>query len=320
MWMAALLVPLLLAAHLVPRTQLPPLVGIGLWWSILALRLAVAVCVALVVLFYLPASQLFDLLTRWCLHAVLPFLAAHFGLSGRRLGDAASLVPAVGLVVSVGSALVESWWVRREVRRWLWRSSLGPGPQDSVVVGDPRLIVSVAGMRDARVVVSAAALARLDAAELAAGLQHEWGHVRRFHWLVALSSSLLLSVSRFLPGGRRAYRNLQFHLERDADQYAVRSTGDRLALASAICKVAAGRSVPAHGGTSFGLHGTGTSDRLRLLLSDDDFRGRRMASLLGAVMTLGALALTIALLAAVPAVAEGGIQMAGGATAIVLCA
>lgn len=318
MWvLAGALGALLLAPHLLPRTQLSPLVGIGMWWSVLAFRLAIAVCVALVVLLYLPASQLFELLTRWCLH-VSPIIVTH--LSGHRLGDAASLVPALVLVLSVGSALLQSWRAGRSVRGWLRRSALGPGPQDSVIVDDPAVILAAAGMRERQVVVSAGALAGLDDAELAAGLQHEWGHVRRSHWLVTLSSSLLLSVSRFLPGGGSAFRNLQFHLERDADRYAVRSTGDPLALASAICKMAAARPMRPHGSATFALDGGYTTDRVRLLLDDsDDFGGRRMPRLLGSALAIGTAVLAVGLLAAAAAVAGDGVQMAHGVSTVVSC-
>jgi hypothetical protein len=48
-------------------------------------------------------------------------------------------------------------------------------------------------------------------------------------------------------------RTLNLSLERDADEYAVRTTGDRPALASAICKAAVGSSFTAP-------IGLGTSD------------------------------------------------------------
>lgn len=310
MWvLAASLGALLIAPHLLPRAQLPPLVGIAMWWSVLVFRVAVALWVAIFVLLYFPASQLFDLLTRWCLHAVVPLVATHLGFSGHRLGDAASLIPALVLLISAASALVGAWRAARSVRFWLGKNALGPGPQDSVLVDDPEVILAAAGVRAPKVVVSAGAVAGLDEAELAAGLQHEWGHVRRLHRLVTLSSSLLISVSRFLPGGRSAFRNLQFHLERDADRYAVSRTRDPLALASAICKVAEARS----GLTGLAvsrLDGGCTSDRLRLLLSGDAFHGRRAPSLIGGLLTLATVSVTVALLLAVPAAAESGIAMA----------
>lgn len=317
--LAGLLGALLLAPHLLSRTQLSPLVGIGMWWSVLAFRVALALCIVLAVLLYLPASQPFDLLTRWCLHAALPFIATHLGFSGHRLADAASLAPAVVLLVSVGAAVAESWRAGRSVRHWLRRSALGPGPENSLIVDDPELIVATVGMRERRVVVSKGALDDLDGAELRAGLQHEWGHVRRAHWVVTLTSSLLLPVSRFLPGGGSAFRHLHFHLERDADRYAVRRTGDPLALASAIAKVATARTRLAQG-MVLRLGGGGTADRLRLLLDGDDFRGGRLTRAAGGALTVGALTLTAGLLVAAPVAVGEGLQVAAGASPAASCA
>lgn len=318
MWLlAAGMATLLVAPHLVPRTYVEPLAGITMWWSALALRVAVTFGGVLVVLMYFPASGLFDLLTRWCLHAVLPFLTTHVGLSGHRLGDAAALVPALFVVISAGSALVGGWQAARSVHRWMRRNVLGPGPHGSLLVGDQEMIVAVAGMREPRVVISSGALAALDEAELNAGLQHEWGHVRRRHRLVTVSAALLLSASRILPGGGSAFRNLQFHLERDADRYAVRTTGDPLALASAICKVAAARATPIGDHALSRLDGSSTSDRLSLLLSGGLFRGRRIPSVIASALAVLTAVLTIALIVALPTVARAGAEGPGGEAAVV---
>jgi hypothetical protein len=45
-------------------------------------------------------------------------------------------------------------------------------------------------------------------------------------------------VARAIPGIRTGERELRFHIQRDADQYAVRTLHDPLSLASAICKAA----------------------------------------------------------------------------------
>lgn len=91
--------------------------------------------------------------------------------------------------------------------------------------------------------VSDAALRAMDRDELRASFAHEIGHVRRRHRPLILGASLLAAVGRFLPGTQAAERELLFNLERDADEFAVRATNDPLALASAICKAAAGRAI-----------------------------------------------------------------------------
>ncbi len=312
MWLAASFVGLLLfAPHFLSRTRLQPTLGIALWWSVIALRGVVVACAALVVLLYLPAFQLFDQLTRWCMHAVVPFVTAHLGLSGDQVGHAASVVPALLVVVSVSSALLGASKAARLVRGWLQRSAIGAGPRDSLLVSDPRAVLAAAGVRSPRVVVSDGALAVLDDAELAAGLEHEWGHVRRLQRIVILTSSLLSSISTFLPGGASAFRHVQFHLERDADRYAVRATGNPLALASAICKVSGVYPGSENGPVLLGLAGGSASDRLRLLLSGGAFTGSRAQGALAALLALAAASLSVALLLAVPTLVEGGLDLAG---------
>jgi len=95
------------------------------------------------------------------------------------------------------------------------------------------------------------ALGVMDEEELEASLAHEVGHVRRRHRPLLFVASVLAALGRLLPGTRSAERELAFNLERDADEYAVRETGDPLALASAICKAAgtpATRTLTALGG------------------------------------------------------------------------
>lgn len=297
--LALALVAALAAPHRLRQAALPSGTAIALWSSVLLLRAALAVVVALVAVFYLPATELFGLLTHWCLHAVVPFAATHLGFDGHQVGGVAVLVPGV---VIAGFALSGGVAVARGIalaRRWLRRGATGPGPRGSTIVGGTEVIVAAAGLRSPRVVVSAGALLALDDDELAAGLEHEWGHIRRRHGLIGAAGQLCLAVSRFLPGGRRALDLLRFHLERDADEYAVSRTGDPLALASAISKATphgAGEAPPALamlGGDS------GVADRLRLLLAapagDQAGRGG-----IARALTLASVALSLALAVSIP--------------------
>jgi Zn-dependent protease with chaperone function len=100
------------------------------------------------------------------------------------------------------------------------------------------VLVAAAGLMHPRLVVSAGALAVLDDEELAAGLAHENGHIARRHHLGFAYAECCRAVARMLPGTRRAVAELRFHLERDADEWAIRRHHDPFALASAIYKAA----------------------------------------------------------------------------------
>ena len=147
--------------------------------------------------------------------------------------------------------------------------------------------------------VSAGALARLDDAELAAALSHERGHVARRHRWVLLYAETCRALARFLPGTARAARELAFHLERDADRWALRRHPDRLALASAICKSGA---APA---TATSLTGSGGAvERVQELLEPVHRAaapGRPLAALAGG---LAALVLCVAIVLPLELAAE----------------
>jgi Zn-dependent protease with chaperone function len=301
----ALAVPIvIIAPHLVPQSRLTPRNGIALWLSVLGLRAALALSLAMIALLYLPATDLFVLLTHWCVHGVVPFLTTHLGLDGHRFGDAAVLAPALVIAGFLLSATFGVWRATRAARAWLRSNALGDGPRQSVIVGGSDVLVAAAGLRSPRVVVSAGALVSLDDSELAAGLEHEWGHIAHGHRFFALFGHFLCCFSRFLPGGRHALESLHFQLERDADEYAVRRTGDSLALASAISKVAtAGRLSGEPALASLG--GGGVPERLRLLVRGRDGTGR-LAGISARMLGLAAVILTVAILVSLPGVAAAG--------------
>lgn len=288
------LAAILIAPYLVPVERISPISGILLWTSALLMRAAIALSLVVALVFVAPATEIFSLLTHWCLGTVLPFLTSHLGFSGHRFGDVAVVVPALILGLSLLSLLVGVWRGARRIGDWINRSSLGPGPRQSVVVGGSEVIVAAAGMRAPRVVVSAGALLSLDDDELSAGLEHEWGHVVRRHRFVSVVGHACLAVSRFLPGGRSALAQLQRHLERDADDYAVERTGDPLALASAICK-AAGASGRSATPAFTGLDGDAVTARLRRLTGEGPEAKpvlRLLPRSLAAILLAGTLALT----------------------------
>lgn len=303
--------------YLLPRTRLTPLSGISVWFLVLLLRAMLVLLLVLLLVLYLPATELFGLITRWCVHAVLPFVTAHLGFSGHGVGDAATLVPALILAVSLISALFAIWRGMRTVRSWLGGSVVGTGPRESLIVGGAEIVVAVAGIHQPRVVVSTGALANLDDQELAAGLEHEQGHIARRHPYVAVAANLLFAVARLLPGSRTALSHLAFHLERDADEFAVRRTGDPLALASVICK-AAGETKLANPAV-LGLSGAGAATRLKLLLDRRLARPSTWIACAAPALTIFLLAMVMFSATAMPILAQAALDGTAPAAAAPLC-
>jgi Zn-dependent protease with chaperone function len=302
--LAASIIAALGLPHSLDQTRLSPGAGVVLWAGVLALRAALAAGAVAIVVLLVPATELFQLLTHWCVHAVVPFLATHLGFDGHRLGDAAVLVPALVIAISVVSSGFAAWRGARMVRAWLRSNSLGAGPRASLIVCDREIVLAAAGLRAPKVVVSAGALLSLDDDELAAGLEHEWGHIAHRHRFVALAGQLLRAISRFLPGSTRALELLRFHLERDADEFAVGRTGNPKALASAICKTA---GAPATANAAFaGLGGSGTPDRVRILLAPLMVPSR-VGNAIARLLASGTAVLVLVLILAAPTLARAGL-------------
>jgi Zn-dependent protease with chaperone function len=302
--LAALVVIATSVPHLLPPSRLSPLTGVTLWLGVLGVRAFLVAVAALAVILFAPTTQLFEMVTHWCFHAVIPFLAAHLGFSAHSVGDAAILLPAVGLAISALSASFAIWRGGRRVRTWLRRSSLGDGPKKSVIVGGPEVVLAATGIRKARVVVSVGALATLEDDELAAGLEHEQGHIMRRHPYLATLAEVLFALARVLPGSREALAQLHFHLERDADEYAIRRTGNPLALASVICKASGGQQrQPA----MIGLANAAANARIKLLLEHSTAPRAKVANLAGRGLAAVLVGIALLLAASVPAIAASGI-------------
>jgi len=252
--------------HLLRLERAAPPAAIAIWLAALLLRALVSVTVVVLIVVWFPATELFEHLTGWCWHAVLPFVVAHLHLNGHRLGDLSTLVPALLVGLSVASVVWGVLKAASAVRHLIRLGGLGPGPRGSLLVGGAEAMLAVAGLWRPRVVVSAGALTVLDDCELAAGMAHERGHIARSHRYLLLVGMVCGGLARFIPGTQRALHELAFDLERDADHYALSRRHDRLSLASAICKTASAPLNPA-------LLALGTdpkvSGRVRLLLSDE---------------------------------------------------
>jgi Zn-dependent protease with chaperone function len=284
------------APHLLPLRRVTPIWAAGLWLAALALRAFVATGAAIFVFIYMPETGLFRAMARWCLHDVLPFLSGYLGFSGHPLAHVAAVLPTLSLGTSLLCALFGICRAWLALHRRLSRA-LGEGPFGSTVVPDDGVVIGVTGLGRTRIVVSESALTALDEEELEASFAHELGHIRRRHRPLLLAGSVFAALARLLPGSRAAARELAFHLERDADEYAVARTRDPLALASAICKAATGQFA---GATSLGGRGR-MGVRLEYLVDGAPARGGPLLErgARGLAVLLTAMALVLA--ASVPA-------------------
>ena len=301
--LASIVVLALGSPFLVPLDRVRPATAAALWFSSLALRAATAIFAAVFIVLYVPTTQLFSLLTHWCWHAVLPFVAAHLGLSGQQVGDAALVAPGFFIALSVVSVAVGLWRAARRLRRLLARIAIGRGPDHSIVVGDSQVLVAAAGLRHPQVIVSSGALVSMDDEELAASLAHERGHIARRHRWVLTMAEVCRALAPFVPGTRRAYDELLLQLERDADQWALRRRHDPAALASAICKAARSRTLP---GPALALSGAEMfTRRVEELLIEPTTVSRRVDRVVRALAVAMAV-VALGSLAVLPAAASAG--------------
>lgn len=285
----------IVATHLVPLQRTAARAAALAWLFALALRASASIAAALFVLLYVPQTQPFEAAAQWCWHAVLPLTATHLSVGGHSVAHLALFLPALTLVASLlalGLRWLRAWFALRR----LLRRALGKGPLGCTVIPEAPPLVAAAGFGRGRIVLSAAALDALDGRELEAAVAHELGHLRRHHRPLLLAGSIFRVLGLALPGTRAAERALRFHLERDADEFAVSRTHDPLALASAICKAASARQQ-----ATLGLPGGGEAVARRLNLLIEQPRAQRarrlwagagLAGLLAAIVLMVAVALT----------------------------
>jgi hypothetical protein len=309
LWLLTLIAAGITLPYALRLNRSTPMAGATIWTVALALRALLVIFAVLYVAFFVPGTEVFTRLTHWCWHTAVPVLASHLGLDGHYVGDAATILPGLLAMVSLLSVTVGVVRGTRAVRRLLARESLGPGPSDSVIVGGHEVMLAAAGLARPQVVVSAGALLELDDDELAAGLDHERGHIARRHRFLLVFAELCRSVGRAVPGTKHAIRELGFHLERDADRWALRQSHHPHALAGAICKAAG-----AGGETTWArasLSGGSASDRLGELIEPDGGGPTRWSWLLNA-MAVAMVGLTLFVAALVPSAALAGSQQLGG--------
>ncbi len=286
--------------------RVEPALAIAICLSTLLIRALSAILAVLVVFFYLPGTTVYEMITQWCWHTVMPALPGHVSFSGHQLGDFAIPLPLIAVAVSVISMIAGLASVAYRLQRWLARESLGEGPCGSTIIPGAGLTLAAAGFPRSRIVVSTGALAALDGAELAAGVEHERGHIVRRHRVVFLLSAICSALARFFPGTRQAADRLAFHIERDADAYALSRRHDRLALAGAICKAAL---APGENATAMSLHGGGTvAARVALLLEGPPAAPARRCVARGTAVALVGLVLALSVSVSIAA-ADGARQL-----------
>lgn len=301
--LAAIVVTGILLPHVLRLQRVPPITAIVLWLNGLALRALAAVLAAIYVLYFLPRTALFVDLSHWC--ARMPVIGHGLHAEGHAVAADALYLPGIALVASL---VLDSVRTAREVRgaRRLVRKAVGRGPRNSLILGGPEVMFAVAGLAHPHVVVSAGALTALDDHELTAGLDHEQAHIARRHRFVMLLALGCRALGRVIPGCDRGVRELAFHLERDADRWALRRHDDRLALASVICKAAGEPTLPR---AMSGLGAIGVTERLSQLLDERPVTSARPVR--AALRTLATVLVMCTLVfgASVPAAAIAG---AGG--------
>jgi beta-lactamase regulating signal transducer with metallopeptidase domain len=189
--------------------------------------------------------------------------------------------------------------------RALARRSRAGGPAGSVIVGGTGIDLAVVGFLRPRVLVSAGALLELDDDELAAALAHERAHIARRHRYWMLTGEICAAIARVIPGSRAAVAELSFHLERDADRWALARSVERHALA-AVLRKASSDSDPCRR-LVLALGGSRIEERLEEILDERQPRaGRRSFLWRGVAAVL--VTLVVGVSAAVPSAVAAGFE------------
>lgn len=285
-----------------------PSVAASIWMAVLLMRALFTILASISLLALIPGTGAFAAISYWCWNATVPLLGTHLGVSGARLMQAIALLPLLILSIFGVSRLAQIAKSHRNIRRRLRIATLGTGPDGSVIVGGAQVMLGAAGLVRPEVVLSAGALTHLDDEELEAGLAHERGHIERRHsWWLAIAE-VCGSIARPLPGTHHALGQLKFHLERDADRWAVARTRKPLALASAICKSA---SSPSTAGV-FALSGDGAIARVdQLLAAEVNPRASASAHRLLTTLVLMLAIACVAIASSVPSAAASGVKHLG---------
>jgi hypothetical protein len=261
----------------------------------LLLRALIVIGATTFVFARLAHTDLLEAGLNWCWHEVLPDIPGWLGFAEHPVAHAAVAVPVFTITAAVITHLFGGLRAWVALRRRLTVSG-SVGPQGAALLPDDEVVVAVTRFGRGRVVVSDRALEMMDDEELAAGMAHEFAHLRRRHRPLLLLASLLSTIGRPLPGTITAHRELCFQLERDADAWAVKRLHDPLSLASAICKVAG--AVEPRGTASLAGRGPVTR-RLAELIGERGVRSTRI-ELAARILVTGLAGIVLALAVAAP--------------------
>ncbi|MFE7639672.1 M48 family metalloprotease [Kitasatospora sp. NPDC057518] len=174
----------------------------------------------------------------------VPFLAGleHLPLS-RVLARWPAVVPvsgAAGVLLAVQAVRLGRRWRRQRAllaRAWELTGGATSDGDLLVVAGEEAEAFALPAHRGrpGRVVVSAGMLRALGPTERAVLLAHERAHLRGRHHLLSAAADLAAAVH---PALGRLRADLDFHLERWADEQAARAVADRRTAATAIARAA----------------------------------------------------------------------------------
>jgi beta-lactamase regulating signal transducer with metallopeptidase domain len=174
-----------------------------------------------------------------------------------------------------------------------------------VVPGDRRLEALTVGLLKPRIMISEGLIQGLEGNELEAVVLHEESHRAARDNLFAAAAKAVTLTLFYLPGPRLAFREMRKNLEHAADHKAAGNPGGKLAVASALSRIADSGTVMAPGDLSLSVAVTGNGKSLTarledLLLGKEDSSRRWHRPMMFAV---GALAVTMIFVSSALAVA-----------------
>jgi len=222
------------------------------------------------------------------LHACAVAIRAQYATPGGAALHAGGVIGSAALVVRATYLLVTDLVsARRARKKHLFRLRLAACRDDSIdafVVEHPTAAAYCLPGRASAIVLTSAALAALDDAELAAVLAHERAHLRGRHHLVLAAAYALARALPFLPGLNTAHAEQARLLEMVADDEAA-EVGARITVARALVHLAEG-SVPTE---AFGAADVAASARVhRMLGARRRVGGGRRAAIAAAILLTAA--------------------------------
>jgi len=266
-----------------PRLERWPLLAAWLW---LAAALGALAATALAgLLLVLPATggdRALAGLLHTCAMAIRDALTASTNRPVAALGAVLLAAVGTGLAVGTGVAAARTWRVRRLHRALLRLAGRAvPGLPRVTVLEHPAPLAWCLPGHPGPVVVSTAALDRLDPEGLTAVLAHEHAHQASRHHALLLVAEALRVGCPWLPAARLARQHVAGLVELAADDAAARRCG-RAALAAALAVLGAA-SAPE---SALAAGGATATARIARLTSPPRPGGRAALALAVAVVVL----------------------------------